>query len=224
MILPEFHGGNCIKQKFDMIKARHNLFFVKFFRFYSKFMIKHHFRQVILKGTYKERNLPLLLIGNHFSWWDGFIANYLNNLIFHRRFHIMMLEEQLERRMFLNQAGAFSIKKNNRDIIASLNYSKTILTDPGNILVLYPQGEIQSIYHYPLHFEKGISAILDKIQQPVQVLFYAALIDYFSHRQPTLTLAFREFDMKQYASLDDLEIAYNQYLIEMINQQKEDKT
>jgi len=184
-------------------------------------MINQHFHQVLLKGTYQERNLPVLLIGNHFSWWDGFIANYLNNLLFHRRFHIM-LEEQLEQRMFLNQAGAFSIKKKNRDIIESLNYSETILTDPGNLLVLYPQGEIQSLYHYPLHFEKGISAILEKIRQPVQVIFLAALVDYFSHRKPTLTLAFKEYDMKQFSSIDDLESAYNKHLVEMINQQKEE--
>ena len=206
-----------------MIKARHNPFFVKFFRFYSKFMLHQHFRKIIIRGGYTERNLPLLIVANHFSWWDGFIANYLNNILFKRRFHVMMLEEQLKERMFLNKAGVFSIKKKSRDIVDSLNYTKELLTDPRNMVVIFPQGEIQSLYHYPVHFEKGISSILGKMQpENLQVVFLAKLVDYFSHRKPSLTLGLTDYSAERFSSIKDMENAYNQHLKNMIDQQKPD--
>ncbi|MGM0497993.1 MAG: lysophospholipid acyltransferase family protein [Bacteroidota bacterium] len=206
-----------------MIKARHNPFFVEFFRFYSKFMLHQHFRKVIIKGGYTERNLPLLMVANHFSWWDGFIANYLNNTMFKRKFHVMMLEEQLKQRMFLNKAGVFSIKKKTRDVVDSLNYTKELLTNPQNMVVIYPQGEIESLYHYPLQFEKGISSVMGKMQpENIQVVFLATLVDYFSHRKPTLTLALADYNAEQFASIKNMEDAYNQHLKNMIEQQKPD--
>ena len=186
-------------------------------------MLHQHFRKITIKGGFTDRKLPLLLVANHFSWWDGFIANYLNNSLFNRQFHIMMMEEQLEQRMFLNKAGVFSIKKNSRDVVDSLNYTKELLTNPQNMVAIYPQGEIQSLYHYPVQFEKGISSILGKLQpQNVQVIFLASLVDYFSHRKPSLTLALADYSTKQFSSIKDMEDAYNQHLKNIIDQQKTD--
>ena len=204
-----------------MIKSRHHPFFVKFFHFYGKFMLHLHFHEINLKGTFTEKNMPVLLIANHFSWWDGFIADYLNNLLFKRRFHIMMLEEQLKQRMFFNKAGAYSIKKHSRDVVETLNYTVDLLKDTKNLVVMYPQGKFKSLYHYPLQFEKGAASILNKLNGQVQVIFLAALIDYFAHRKPTLTLGLTEYELKGEASLKKLEDAYNKHLQDMINQQKE---
>lgn len=135
----------------------------------------------------------------------------------------MMLEEQLKQRMFLNKAGVFSIKKQSRDIVDSLNYTKELLTNPLNMVTIYPQGAIQSLYHYPVQFEKGISSILGKMQpKNVQVVFLATLVDYFSHRKPSLTLALTDYDTKQFTSMKEMEDAYNQHLNNMIDQQKPD--
>ena len=204
-----------------MIKARHNPFHVRFFRFYSRFMLYKHFREINLKGSYNEKNLPVLLIGNHFSWWDGFIANYLNSILFRRRFHIMMLEEQLETRLFLNKAGAYSIKKKSKDMVESLRYTQEILNKNKNLVALYPQGEIQSLYHYPVKFEKGISSVIKDIPNKVQIVFLAALVDYFSYRKPTLTLALQEYNPEEGITTTELENAYNKFFIQMINDQKE---
>ncbi|MFP4526521.1 MAG: hypothetical protein ACLFNL_09025, partial [Bacteroidales bacterium] len=112
-----------------MITAMHHSWYERFFRFYSRFMLSNHFRRIIINGSYTEKNRPVMLIGNHFSWWDGFIANYLNMVVFKKRFHIMMLEEQLKPRMFLNKAGAYSIKKQTRDVVNTLNYTVELMKD-----------------------------------------------------------------------------------------------
>ena len=221
MIVLGLPGGSCIKRKINMIKAKHNLFYVWFFRFYSKFMLKRHFSNVKLKGSYTEKNLPVLLIGNHFSWWDGFIANYLNNLIFKRKFHVMMLEEQLKSRLFLNKAGAYSIKKDSRDIVKSLNYTKELLTSTNNLVTIYPQGEIQSLYHYPLKFEKGISSVLKKLDNEVDIVFLVSLVDYFSNRKPNLTIGFQEYKNGKKGDTGDIEKHYNEFMKHLISEQKE---
>ena len=204
-----------------MIKARHHPFFVKFFHFYGKFMLHRHFHEINLKGTFTEKNMPVLLIANHFSWWDGFFADYLNHLLFKRRFHIMMLEEQLRQRMFFNKAGAYSIKKNSRDVFDTLNYTVDLLKDPQSLVVMYPQGEFKSLYHYPIQFEKGVASIINKLYGQVQVVFLTALVDYFEHRKPTLTLGLMEYEVIGETTLKNLEEAYNNHLQDMINQQKE---
>jgi 1-acyl-sn-glycerol-3-phosphate acyltransferase len=184
-------------------------------------MLKWHFREIKIKGTYFEKERPILLIGNHFSWWDGFIANYLNNVIFRRRFHIMMLEEQLEPRPFLNKAGAYSIRKKSRDIVESLNYTRELLDDKNNLVAVYPQGEIQSLYHYPLEFQKGITSVLNRLKDEVDIVFLVALVDYFSHRKPALTLGLKVYKGGNTSVTDEMEEAYNDFMKQMIREQNE---
>jgi 1-acyl-sn-glycerol-3-phosphate acyltransferase len=186
-------------------------------------MLYWHFREVKLKTDYNEKQVPILLIGNHFSWWDGFIANYINNLLFKRKFHVMMLEEQLKSRMFLNKAGAYSIRKNTRDVVNTLNYTSDLLKNKENLVTIYPQGRIQSLYHYPLEFEKGITSILDKLNNEVKIIFLVSLVDFFSHKKPTLTLGLEEYSKKAYNSAQAMQDAYNDFMLRMINQQKEDR-
>jgi 1-acyl-sn-glycerol-3-phosphate acyltransferase len=185
-------------------------------------MIHRHFSKVVMKGEFNDRGLPVLLIGNHFSWWDGFIANYLNSEIFHRRFHIMMLEEQLRKRMFLNKTGAFSIQKSSRSVIDSLAYAAELLKERKNLVVLYPQGQFQSVYDRQIKFEKGFVSIPQKVSETgLQLTFYIALIDYFSQRKPLLSLHIREYSIAPQFTAHDLETAYNEFFLTCIKQHKQ---
>ena len=171
-----------------IIRARHHWFYYPFFKGYSRLMPALDFRQVNYHVHVEDRGWPVLMIGNHFSWWDGFIALRINMKLFRRKFHIMMLEEQLRERMFLNKAGAYSIRKSHRSMVESFAYTRELLSDPGNMAVMYPQGAIHSLYDHPFVFEKGWYNIIRKLETPVQLVFYHALVDYYAHRKPTLNL------------------------------------
>jgi 1-acyl-sn-glycerol-3-phosphate acyltransferase len=203
-----------------IIKSKHQPFFTWFFRVYSKQMMRWHFRKVTFHGTFHDQGLPVLLIGNHFSWWDGFIANLLNSRVFHRKFHVMMLEEQLSKRKFLNKAGAYSIKKGSRSVIESLQYTVDLMSSEDNLVVLYPQGEFESIYRRPVRFEKGISTIAPRVQKKFQLVFYAALVDYFSHRNPSITIYLLEVPQELALTTGSLESAYNEFFSGCIMRQK----
>jgi len=203
-----------------MIKARHHWFYVSFFKYYIRFMFRRHFRKVVVKSELQDKGRPVLLIGNHFSWWDGFFASYLNDRLFGRRIHVLMLEEQLRPRMFLNKAGAFSIRKQSHQAMESIRYTREILSDPDNLVTMFPQGSIHSMFDFPVRFEKGPVKILSGLENQVQIVFMVALVDYFSHPKPTLTLAAREYQPGKSLQLEDLEKAFNDYLQEMIQEQK----
>ena len=203
-----------------MIKARHRSFYVRFFNLYTKWMLKKHFHEIRFRGDVSEKGLPVLLIGNHFSWWDGFIANYLNLSFLHKKIHVMMLEDQLKDRKFLNAAGAFSISKGGRDVIESLTYAAGLLKSSENLVVIYPQGRFQSLYERPVKFEKGIRKVAEESGSHYQLLFYAALPDYFEHAKPVLTIHFREVETG--LALDPVMLVseYNRFMEESISFQR----
>jgi hypothetical protein len=210
------------KIEIALIRAHHRPFFTWFFRIYSEQMIRRYFRKVKLNGEFHDKGLPVLLIGNHFSWWDGFIANIINTRVLQRKFHIMMLEDQLRHRMFLNKAGAYSIRKGSRSAIESFQYTAGLLKDAGNLVVLYPQGEFESIHRRRVTFQRGIEMIFPEIQGNIHLVFYAALVDYFSTRKPGLTVYVWEFPVPPVLDVSILESAYNRFLADCAKQQTPD--
>ncbi len=200
-----------------MIEANHRRFFVRFINIYTRVNLWLSFRRVIVEGdTAVPDDKPLLLIGNHFSWWDGFIACYLNYSLWKRKFHVMMLEEQLKTRMFLNKAGAYSVRRGSRSVIDSINYSSRLLKERSNMVVIYPQGEISSLYTFPVRFERGIERIIRGAGPGITVLFYVALVDWFSSKKPTLTIRLRKFDNSGATGHAELEEAFNRLLADSI--------
>lgn len=204
-----------------MIKARHIWFYVNFINTYTRYNIKRHFSKVQIINNITCPTSSVLMIGNHSTWWDGFFAVYLNKKVFKKRIHVMMLEEQLGHRKFLNKAGAFSIKKGARSMVESIDYSKQILSDNNNLLLMFPQGEIQSSYTYPLKFEKGIMRLVKDKNLSYTMVFNAALIDYFSNMKPQLSLYLKNYDFTKLSDISELENDYNKFLKECMLSQKE---
>ncbi len=202
-----------------MIRARHHWFYYPFFTWYSRWMPRRDFSRVELHNRVEDRGLPLLMVGNHVSWWDGFLAQYINMELFRRKLHIMMLEEQLEKRMFLNKTGAYSIRKGHRSALESIRYTAEILSDPAHMAVLFPQGSIHSTSDVPVRFERGWFRLFQYLEAPVQVIFFNTLFDYFSGRKPQLHLYVYEYDYLG-KNLEEMEDAFNHCLMESMGIQK----
>jgi 1-acyl-sn-glycerol-3-phosphate acyltransferase len=175
-------------------RAKHNYFIYNFFKLYTVWKIRRNFHKVLIKGEFADRKLPVLIISNHISWWDGFWAEYLNLKVFHRKFfYFMMLEEQLNKNNFLNYTGGFSIKKKSKSIIETLYYTAGLLENNRNLVLIFPQGEIQSLYNNSVQFDKGLEFILKKTTGKVHLVFLVSLIDYFSSQKPGLYMYYTEY-------------------------------
>jgi 1-acyl-sn-glycerol-3-phosphate acyltransferase len=204
-----------------MIKANHSFWGKLFFSIYSRVKLKKQFQKIHFKGEFEDRGLPVLILSNHFSWWDGFIQLQLNERFLKRRFHVIMLEEQLEKFMILNKAGAYSVQKSSRKIIESLQYTINLLSDNNNVVLLFPQGEIQSLYTQDFKFESGLEYILKNKQKDFQFIFNVNLVDYFSEKKPTLSVYFKNYDPQHPMNLQIIEHAFNGFANECKLQQKE---
>jgi 1-acyl-sn-glycerol-3-phosphate acyltransferase len=201
-----------------ILKAKHHFLVYPFFQWYSCWIIGRHFQKVVLKGNYTGKGLPVLLISNHTSWWDGFWAMYFNLKVLHRKFHFMMLEEQLRRLRFFNYTGGFSVKKSTRSIIESIHYTSQLLVDQGNMVLMFPQGKLFSAHESQVTFQKGIEKILGDLREKVQMIFLVNLTDYLSAKKPTLYMYFKEHEQNNY-SLSELQKAYNQFYSQSVEQQ-----
>jgi 1-acyl-sn-glycerol-3-phosphate acyltransferase len=198
-----------------IIRARHNYFIYKFFSLYALLSIKRNFRRVCIDGEIREREAGVLIISNHVSWWDGFWVMYANLKLFRRKFHFMMLEDQLRRFWHFRYTGGFSVRKGSRSVLETLDHACELLSNRGNIVLVFPEGEIQSIYKAPVRFEGGIERIIRQCVSPVIICFAVNLIDYLSDKNPSLYIYLKEFTPVE-GSLEEAEREYNKFLSECI--------
>lgn len=195
-----------------MIKPARYLLTDWFWQQYYKFIIEADFSQFSFNQDIDiSREKALLVLGNHFSWWDGFFLYHLNELFFRKRFHVMMLEEQLKQYSFLRYSGAYSVQRKGKPLLESLHYTSHLLGNSENIVVLFPQGKIESMHTPYIHFEKGIKHITDHCEKDIQILFSVALIDYASQRKPALQLYLKEYTHQNPCSLAEMETAFNEH-------------
>ena len=176
-----------------MIKPTYSRFWADFILFFISIRMKLHFQKMVFDGNFTDNGKSVLLISNHFSWWDGFIQSVLNRRVFGRKMYFMMLEEELRKRLFLRKAGAFSVARGTRGIVDSLQFSVDLLGKSENLLLLFPQGKIQSMHIRQIRFEKGLDFILKRMGENGQVVFNVNLVDYFSFKKPVLNIYFENY-------------------------------
>jgi 1-acyl-sn-glycerol-3-phosphate acyltransferase len=202
-----------------ILKAKHNFIIHPFFKFYAVWIIKRHFKIVRLIGEIKEKNLPILLISNHTSWWDGFWAMYINLKVLKRKYHFMMLEDQLRKYWFFNYTGGFSVNKKSRNVLETIQYTRKVLSDNKNMVLLFPQGEIQSMHNQNIEFENGLERILKDKEGKVQIVFLANLVDNFSDRKPGIYFYIEECRETIFTSAN-IQNQYNAFYYRCIENQK----
>jgi 1-acyl-sn-glycerol-3-phosphate acyltransferase len=160
-----------------------------------------------------------LVIANHVSWWDGFWVQYLNKEVIHRKLCFMMLEDQLRKHWYFRFSGGFSVKKKSRSIFESIHYSIELLEQPKNMVLMFPQGKIHSIYQDTVKFEKGVDRIIKNVSQETQLVFVANLVDYFSDRKPNLYIYIKSLLVKDVLS-STIEVEYNTFYKQVLHTQK----
>ena len=196
-----------------MILPKHSKFHGWLLTLFLKNKFKSNFSKFEIAGKLElTQDKSILLIGNHSTWWDGFIGWHLNQTLFKKKFHVLMLEEQLKKFWFFRYCGAFGIQPNSRKTIESLELSKNILNDPNNLLNYFPQGKFHSLYDLNPSFKKGIEKIL--IEKPTcQIIFFGIFFEFFENEKPMLKVYLEEFkNMNENISKTDLEQAFHQFL------------
>ncbi len=202
-----------------MLKSKHYKIITLTFEWLTRYLIKRHFSGVSINGKFNDNGNAVLIIANHISWWDGFWIMFLNLKRIKRKFHFMMLEEQLKKHWYFQYTGGFSMKKKSKSMLESIDYTVKLLEEPGNMVFMFPQGKINSIYNHDIIFEQSIERIVKNTQANNQVLFMVNMIDYFSESKPHLYIYHKTFITKDLWQCS-IEYEYKKFYNEVLQKQK----
>lgn len=201
-----------------MIKARPNPYSLWFYSSWFRVLQKLFFRNIqVITDAEFPKGRSVLLLQNHFSYYDGYWSMFLCQKVFHRQFHVMMLEEELKKRMFLTRCGAFSVHKNSRELIESIQYAKALLQNPENVVTIYPSGEIISQHQQGFSFQQGFARLIGN--ENIHIAFAVVLTDYFSEVRPEIHIYVENFRGEKTAKA--IENAYHSFYQSCILKQNE---
>ncbi|WP_317130531.1 lysophospholipid acyltransferase family protein [Pedobacter cryophilus] len=128
---------------------------------------------------------------NHLGFWDGFWALFLSYNAIHKKqnltgFNIMILKKQLQKNPWLRYFGCFSIAPHSKSSSESLAYAAEILSTPGNVLIMFPQGNLESQHVRYIEVKDGINNILSMVKGKCQLIWSSNLTEYFESLKPSV--------------------------------------
>ncbi len=207
---------------FRMLYPKKNPIAKWIFKVYVKWLVNKQFHRFLFNTIEVENNKSVLLIANHFSFWDGLILYCLNERLFKKKFHVMILQETAKRIGALGYGGAFSVNKGSRDVIESLDYAAQLLNNPGNLVLMFPQGKLYSNFVEHINFEKGVTKLIQKSGNNCQIIFAATFIQYFEHKKPTVTIYLKQqHDIYFSKGISTLQSDYQEHFNKSKQQQTE---
>lgn len=170
-----------------MLEANHSKFAEKIFDFYLRRLLTKSFNSIHLIGEIpKKSGKPIILAPNHSTWWDGFFVYLLNKVYFKKKFHIMILEQQLRKYKFFLKLGGFSIDKSSpKTVLRSMKYSANLIKNE-NLIVIFPQGELLPNHIRPLGFKNGINKIVEMSGHRPLILPLSMKIEFLKEQKPSV--------------------------------------
>jgi len=194
-----------------MYQSRKNTIIYNFFSWYIQLIIKKDFAAFKYDQVEMKTDSSILLLANHFSWWDGFFIFYINKKVFKKQFHVLVNAENYNKVGFLKYLGAFAAENKGKDVLETLNYAGKLLDDPHNLVLIFPQGKLHSNHLKNISFEKGVMQMINASQKKINIIFAATFIDYFAKRKPTAYTYLQNWENEEYVSLQLLKSAYNKH-------------
>lgn len=154
-------------------------------------LLKRKFRKIVVYPTNVATESSYVFMSNHFSFLDGFIAGYLLKKEIYDKYplkglYIMVLEKQLQKNRWITWFGGFSVAPGTNTVKESLAYAADVLSQPGNVLLLYPQGKIESNHVDYINIKNGIAEIVPQIKGICQLIWSSNLVDYYEGIKPSL--------------------------------------
>lgn len=192
-----------------------------FFRSYIKRLLRRNFHAVNFNGIEVDRQKSVLLLANHFSWWDGFILYYLNDKLLKKKFHIIVLKETMQKVKFFKYLGAFSVNRNSRTVMQTLTYASKLLNEPSNLVVIFPQGKLYSNFINKVNFEKGVMKVLKQADNKFQLVTAVTFVENLRHKKPSVNIYLQAIPPTKFENITELNDIYQQHYNAAHQQQTE---
>lgn len=110
--------------------------------------------------------MPLLVYGNHPSWWDPLVAHFLNRHLFPgRQFYAPIDAEALDQYRVFGKLGFYGVRLNTTaGAAAFLKQSTAILNSPGTAIWLTPEGRFSDIRDHSAELMPGLSHLCSRME------------------------------------------------------------
>ncbi|MGF1923476.1 MAG: 1-acyl-sn-glycerol-3-phosphate acyltransferase [Bacteroidia bacterium] len=204
-----------------MYAPRKNDFISTCYVWYFSYIFKKHFSSFSYNELTVKEDEALLVLANHFSWWDGFMLFQLNKRIFKKQFHVLVTSNHYLEVKHLKYFGAFAPKDKGKDVIKTFQYAGALLNDPKNLVLIFPQGKMRSSYTSSVNFEKGVLQVINASKKQFQIVFSVILTDYFNRQKPEAIAYLTNWQPEEYMSLQLLKSEFNKHYDNAILKQAE---
>lgn len=169
---------------------------------------------MVIRPVELSPNHSYLLMCNHFSFWDGFLAYYLFSKVFWgpgkvNKIYIMSLKKQMEMNKWLRYFGSFSVDPGKKTVKESFEYAAKVLSTPGNLLLFYPQGKLESMSVRDIQFQEGLKEIIPQISGNCQLIWSSNLIEYFESMKPSVYFNLLDCGTNHSFNFDELKESVN---------------
>jgi 1-acyl-sn-glycerol-3-phosphate acyltransferase len=149
---------------------------------------RRHLAGIHLAGLPRDLppGLPLILVANHVSWWDGFLLREVQRELRPGRPLItVMREDSLAHNPVLRWLGAMPLVPGSvaslRALLHDLHSARAAY--PAMVVLFFPQGKIGSSRRRPLGFRRGIERIVARLS-PCIVLPVALHLEPLTQASP----------------------------------------
>lgn len=138
-----------------------------------------------------DAGMPLLVLANHPSWWDGVAFMLLSRRLFPgRRMFIPMEAAALDRYPFMKRLGVFGVEMGSaRGAVAFMRTAGGVLTDPNHMIWMNVPGRFADARERPLPVAPGV-ARLPELAPGAMVLPLAIEYPFWSERAAEMLAAF----------------------------------
>jgi len=166
-------------------------FMLRFCAFIAGIIFARRFKKMHIDAADIKPGHSYILMCNHFSFSDGFWAFFIGYHTIWKnqplgQLHIMSVKKQMLKNKFLQYLGSFSVEPGKLSIRESFDYAAEVLEQPGNILLFFPQGNLETCHINHIHFEHGIAEIASRIKGNCQLLWSSNIIDFFESTKPSM--------------------------------------
>ncbi len=165
--------------------------FTRFFARHKRALRVPHWGLPDAELTRPEAGVPLLVLANHPSWWDGVAFMLLSRRLFPgRRMFIPMEAAALDRYPFMKRLGVFGVEMgSSRGAVAFMRTAGGVLAGPSNMIWMNVPGRFADVRERPLPVAPGV-ARLPELAPGAVVLPLAIEYPFWTERAAEMLAAF----------------------------------
>jgi 1-acyl-sn-glycerol-3-phosphate acyltransferase len=198
------------------------VFLIKLGALFLIWVLRKRFNKMTINGDVEIKpNHSYILMCNHFGFIDGFFAYYLCFKWLDKRqkikgLYAMSVKKQMEKNWWLKYSGSFSVAPGTRSVDESLSYAAFLLNEPGNVLLYFPQGNLESSHIRYIEFKDGIYEIVNRTKGNCQLIWSSNILEYFESTKPSAYLNILDCGTNQNFDFEALKEKVNKYHLQAI--------